>query len=82
MSDLLTREDALKVIKKWLPVYNKQWNWLSKQKMRIKLQVPDENSFMTVPYMYMEIEKEDWTVIRTPRSPSRLDIFSDTRIIV
>ena len=62
-------------------ITNTVWNGLDKQKMFIFVQRPDENSKMTKPYLYMEIMKYSdlvWEIIRIPRVPSMLDMFSDT----
>lgn len=41
--------------------------------MYIKLQLPDENSKMTVPYIYMKTATGDFV----PWCPSQMDIFAD-----
>lgn len=71
-------EEVIKLLKQWRKMYSTNWNWIDKQWMSIAVQFPDENSFMTEPYMYMEIVRKDKPVIRVPRFPSRLDTFSDT----
>ena len=77
----MTREEALVLLKKGKRMTNSKWNWLTKQNMFVAVQTPDDNSFMTEPYLYMQIEKNNedvWVdITRVPRSPSRLDMFSD-----
>jgi hypothetical protein len=81
MHTTMTFEEALKMLKEGNAVSQLDWNWLSKQSMCIKTQFPDENSKMTEPYLYMEIIPFDNIIKRVPRMPSRLDMFSDQRIV-
>jgi len=57
------------------------WNGLSKQKMWIEKQSPDENSKMTVSYLFMVIESETQPTIRVPRTPSQKDLRAGYRKI-
>lgn len=73
----------------WEKAYNKDWNWLDKQKMFVAIQFPDVNSKMTSPYIYMEVTKKeeyDWEIRevtnRRPRMPSMLDLFSENWEII
>ncbi len=54
-------------------VVNEGWNG---KDMAVKLQKPDENSFMTEPYLYLEIGRADTTVARMPWLASQLDMLS------
>lgn len=45
----------------------------------VKMQVPDEHSKMTNPYLYMEIyDGEDLPVVRFPWMPNQLHFFDNT----
>jgi hypothetical protein len=72
-----TFERALTQMKEWKNVQSIMRNWLNKQKMFVSVQEPDENSKMNEPYLYMTIEKKDESIIRRPRMPSMLDLFSN-----
>ncbi len=79
---------ALRWMIDWHKVCNKIWNGLSKQKMYVALQRPDENSKMNMPYLYMVVSKkvegsDDFEpAIMRPWTPSMLDLLSDTWEVV
>jgi len=53
------------------------WNGLNKQGMYVSMQEPDEQSKMTKQFLYITIERVNEPIIRRPRTPSMLDLFSD-----
>jgi len=74
-------EEALKLLKKGEKVYNSNWNGLKDNKiMYIFIQKPDENSYITNPYLVMNIGifNDGWQFKRCPWIPSQTDIMSNT----
>ena len=70
---------ALSQLKRWIKVYRLWWNGSN---MWLELQIPDENSKMTMPYIYMCIKaKRFWeesnksTIDRVPWLASQTDIL-------
>lgn len=58
-------------------------NWYgSDASPRVKIQRPDENSFMTEPYLYMEKFAASGKKIRFPLDLSRESILADDWVIV
>ena len=63
-------EEALELIKEGKTVTNENWNGKG---MCLKAQYPDENSLMTLPYIYMVNAKGE----NIPWLASQQDMFSD-----
>lgn len=68
--------DALKALKTGAKVQNKCWNCPG---MYLHLQVPDENSKMGCPYIYINVPKEHplYPGKIVPWTPSQLDLMSE-----
>lgn len=80
----MTFGGALEALKRGERVVRGGWNGTS---MYIKLQKPDENSFMTHPYMYIEYPPNRLhpvypTGSRIPWVPSQSDALADDWFIV
>jgi hypothetical protein len=65
------------MIKEGRKMYNENRNWLEKQEMFVAVQLPDENSKMNKPYLYMQVVKKNGEISIRPRMPSMLDLFSE-----
>jgi len=63
-------EDALKELKAGNIVTNENWNG---EDMYLVMQVPDANSKMQLPYIYMSNAQKKFV----PWTPSQMDLFSD-----
>ena len=59
--------------------YREGWNG---KKQSIRLQVPDENSKMTEPYVYMEIQREDGLTVRIPWLCSQADLLATDWVVM
>lgn len=62
--------EALEGLKKGKKAYRKGWNG---KNMWINLQLPDENSYMSLPYLYMKTVDKQFV----PWLASQTDILSD-----
>ena len=63
-------EEALRALKDGMPITNENWNGKG---MYLKVQYPDENNKMTLPYIYMvNANKEN-----VPWLASQQDMFSN-----
>lgn len=61
---------ALDELKKGKKISRLGWNW---KDMYLKLQTPDEHSFMTLPYIYIAI----WIATRVPWLASQSDLLAE-----
>lgn len=68
--------DALKALKNGQKVQNKCWNGPG---MYLEMQVPDENSKMGCPYIYINMPEAHplYPNKMVPWTPSQLDLMSD-----
>lgn len=74
---------ALDELKKGKKITRTNWNWNG---LFLTLQVPDKNSFMTVPYVYISVPKwNGWykeEISRVPWLASQTDLLSEDWIIL
>ena len=72
----LSFSDALEEAKKGQAIQRSGWNGKG---LRVKVQVPDENSKMTVPYLYIEYPPEGNPTkgVRCPWLASQTDIMAE-----
>lgn len=74
--------EALNKLKEWEKITRDWWNW---QEMHLVLQIPDENSKMTMPYIYINIplkDDEEWLEYnRVPWLASQTDLLESDWII-
>jgi len=63
-------EDALRALKAGNIVTNENWNG---NEMYLVMQVPDTNSKMQLPYIFMSNAQKKFV----PWTPSQMDLFSD-----
>lgn len=75
--------EALKFLKDGKKVARVNWNGKG---LFLNLQVPDENSYMTRPYIYITVPKGNWgyeeEISRIPRLASQTDLLWEDWILV
>ncbi len=72
---------ALEAVKQGKSVQREGWNGKG---LRVKMQVPDDTSKMTLPYLYLSYPKDHETDygLRCPWVPTQTDMFADDWIVI
>lgn len=65
--------EALEIVKQGTPIYRDGWNRVG---LHIKCQFPDDNSKMTLPYLYIEYPCSVGD-FKCPWVPSHTDIMAE-----